>query len=99
MSKGGDSYPNNLALACQPCNSAKGVATAGPDPQTDDEVPLFHPRQDDWDDHFRWSSTRLSILGTTATGRATVRRLRLNARFRGEARRRWAALDLIPAGS
>jgi hypothetical protein len=33
-------------------------------------VPLFHPRQDLWSDHFRWSGARL--IGRTTTGRATI---------------------------
>lgn len=37
---------------------------------------LFHPRQDVWSDHFRWSGPRL--IGKTAVGRVTVAVLCIN---------------------
>jgi len=41
--------------------------------------PLFHPRQDSWEDQFEWSQpTPLQIIGKTATARATIARLQLN---------------------
>jgi hypothetical protein len=46
------------------------------DPDTGNQVPLFHPRLDDWERHFRWDGYEL--VGQTPVGRATVAALRLN---------------------
>jgi hypothetical protein len=46
------------------------------DPDTGNRVPLFNPRSDDWDEHFRWDGYR--IVGQTAIGRVTVAALELN---------------------
>ena len=40
-------------------------------------VRLFHPRKDDWHEHFAWQGARLT--GRTAVGRATVLVLAMNA--------------------
>ena len=76
--RGGFSEESNLALACLGCNGFKGVFQTGIDPVTEQEVPLFHPRQQKWMDHFAWNDDTTQIIGLTATGRATVVRLRLN---------------------
>lgn len=41
-------------------------------------VPIFHPRQMQWADHFIWSDDTITMLGTTAIGRATVLLLQTN---------------------
>jgi len=41
-------------------------------------VPLFHPRNHHWRDHFAWSEDGTEVLGLTPTGRATVVALQLN---------------------
>jgi hypothetical protein len=46
------------------------------DPETGDEVPLFHPRQQEWLKHFRWEG--VAVVGVTATGRATIEALGMN---------------------
>lgn len=76
--KGGSDDPDNLAFSCQGCNSIKSVATTGEDPLLGLEVPLFHPRQDTWNEHFEWQDDCQIIVGITPTGRATVNRLELN---------------------
>jgi hypothetical protein len=76
-SKGGLTTPENLALSCG-CNSYKGDRTHARDPQTARRVPLFNPRRHPWSRHFEWSGDGLTILGRTATGRATIEALRLN---------------------
>jgi hypothetical protein len=75
---GGETTPDNLALSCQGCNNFKYTRTTGVDPVTRAEVPLFHPRQQPWNDHFGWSADGTLVLGLTPTGRATVEALRLN---------------------
>ena len=73
---GGDDAPHNLALACGFCNRHKGPNLAGIDPETASLTRLFHPRQDDWREHFRWSGA--SLLGLTPIGRATIIVLAIN---------------------
>jgi hypothetical protein len=73
---GGKSEAPNLALACVYCSLRKGARQAAPDPQTGNETPLFNPRHDSWPEHFRWE--RVTVVGLTPTGRATVSALRLN---------------------
>jgi hypothetical protein len=77
-SKGGTSDEDNLALACQGCNGSKSNKTHALDPATRRKVPLFHPRRDDWHEHFTWSPDRLYLIGLTPTGRATISELDLN---------------------
>ena len=78
VSKGGSDAVDNLALACFYCNRRKWNATVAVDSETGEEVPLFNPIRDGWQEHFVWSVDRLSILGVTAIGRATVEALQLN---------------------
>ncbi len=60
----------NLALACPHCNRYKGPNIAGLDPLTGQLVRLFHPRRDEWADHFDPDGARIN--GRTPVGRATV---------------------------
>ena len=73
---GGTDALENLCLACIDCNLHKGTNLTGIDPETDEITPLFHPRRDNWDEHFGWNGTL--IAGRTAVGRATIRVLDLN---------------------
>jgi 5-methylcytosine-specific restriction endonuclease McrA len=73
---GGTDVLENLCLACIDCNLHKGTNLTGIDPETDKITPLFHPRKDNWDEHFGWNGIR--IAGRTAVGRVTVRVLDLN---------------------
>ncbi len=54
------------------------MSVSAADPLTGTTVPLYHPRQDRWEDHFVWSADFLAIWGLTPTGRATVEKLKLN---------------------
>jgi len=74
---GGSSGFENLAYACVLCNRHKGSDVAAINPETGEAVRLFHPRCDQWTDHFRLNSDFIEPL--TDAGRATVRLLRLNA--------------------
>lgn len=78
---GGSHNLDNLALACQGCNNFKYTKTTALDPDTDQFVDLFNPRQDMWVEHFRWNENFTVILGITPTGRATVSALRMNRDF------------------
>lgn len=78
LSLGGETEEGNLWLACPLCNRYKGSKTTAFDPQTGQEVQLFNPRQQDWQQHFRWSDDGLRIIGITDVGRATVATLHLD---------------------
>jgi hypothetical protein len=86
-SGGGTDDPDNLAFACGTCNDRKQKRTSALDPDTGEIAPFFHPRRDEWDQHFGWSDDTTELIGHTATGRATIAALMLNRpsviRFRG----------------
>ena len=81
---GGSDDVGNLALACHRCNLRKGPNLTAIDPVTREVVPLFHPRSNDWAEHFIVESER--IIGITAVGRATVQLLAMNDARRLELR-------------
>ena len=99
LSRGGRSDASNLCLACAWCNSYKWVQTHGCDPETHAEVQLFHPRTQQWYEHFRWSDNGVYILGLTAIGRATVETLKMNNEFIVPARRHWVEAGWHPPQS
>lgn len=94
--RGGGDDPSNLALARRACNLFKSDFEAGFDEESQAEAPLFNPRRDVWEQHFRVDAESGSIAGLTPAGRATVVRLRLNRPRHVNARRRWAALEIFP---
>lgn len=73
----GPTATENLALACFHCNLHKGPNIAGIDPTTSKLTRLFHPRQDDWMNHFALNRNG-TIEGTTDVGRTTVAVLNMN---------------------
>jgi HNH endonuclease len=81
---GGSDHADNLALACHRCNLHKGTNLTGVDPQTAQVTPLFHPRRDQWSDHFTFEGARIN--GISAVGRATVQVLSMNDARRLELR-------------
>ena len=82
---GGGDELENLALACYRCNKYKGPNLSAIDPKTKKVVSLFNPRQQRWRDHF--SRKGVLIVGRSATGRATVNLLQMNAPKRQSLRR------------
>ena len=76
--RGGATTFENVCLACRPCNEFKSAVTQAIDPLTGELVPLFHPRQQCWTDHFAWSEDGSRVEGKTAVGRATVLALQMN---------------------
>jgi hypothetical protein len=94
--RGGESDPSNYALCCITCNGHKAHHVTGIDPKSGKEIPLFDPRRDRWERHFRFSDANLEIVGITAKGRATIDRLMMNERKQREARSLWLELGLFP---
>jgi HNH endonuclease len=78
VSHSGKTISENLALACQTCNNYKYTKTKAPDPITDQVVPLFHPRQMIWKEHFTWNGDLTQMIGITPIGRATIVLLQTN---------------------
>jgi hypothetical protein len=76
VAAGGTTTADNLALACVSCSLRKGARELAIDPLTGVEVSLFHPRRENWSEHFQWEEVRL--IGLSATGRATIAALELN---------------------
>jgi hypothetical protein len=76
--KGGATVAENLAFACQGCNNHKYTNTESRDAVTRAIVSLFHPRKQNWNEHFAWNDDFSLIIGITPTGRATVDALQLN---------------------
>lgn len=93
-SRGGPTTPENLAWCCPSCNLHKSDRTDAVDPDTDQRVPLFHPRQDSWDEHFAWIDYR--VIGRTPSGRATIAVLKLNTDRRLLIRRAEERFHLFP---
>jgi HNH endonuclease len=76
--RGGTTTEDNLALACQGCNNHKYSRTTAIDPVTGEHVPLYHPRNDVWAEHFTWNEDCTLLIGLSTSGRATIEALLLN---------------------
>lgn len=74
---GGTTTFENLCLSCFDCNRQKGSDLSSVDPISDEVEPLFHPRRDEWAEHFKLSDEG-QIDGKTPKGRVTVFLLELN---------------------
>jgi 5-methylcytosine-specific restriction endonuclease McrA len=96
LSTGGATVLENLCLSCPTCNRWKANRTTAAEPETRQIVPLFHPRQNNWMDHFAWSEDSTTILGLTPTGRATISMFRMNRPQLVRLRRMWAVMGEHP---
>jgi hypothetical protein len=91
---GGPTTPENLALACPYCNRFKGTDLGSLDPETGQLTPFYHPRTQQWAEHFRLDGAQ--ILPLTPAGRVTVTILRLNHPDRMQERLRLIEADKYP---
>jgi HNH endonuclease len=96
LSKDGSDDVENLACACGGCNGIKYNKTDAIDPIDGKIVPLFHPRQMSWYEHFTWSPDFLYVVGVTEIGRATVKALDLNRKGCINLRRVLFAIGIHP---
>lgn len=78
VAKGGQNTLGNLAYACQGCNNTKYTNTENIDAVTGETISFFHPRKDNWKEHFKWSDNKLLIIPLTPKGRVTLNALNLN---------------------
>jgi hypothetical protein len=90
----GKTVVENLCLTCPTCNRHKANRVTAVDPISNRAVNLFHPNQDQWADHFKWSNDGSEILTTTSTGRATVEALQMNRPAMILLRRYWRATGI-----
>ena len=86
----------NLWLACRFCNNFKAAQTGFIDPESGHWVPLFNPRQQSWNDNFRWSPEGTRVIGVTPNGRATVIALQLNNPIAVVVRSHWVSAGWHP---
>lgn len=96
VARGGTSDEENLWLACPLCNGAKSDQCEAVDPLTQEAVPIFNPRHNDWHEHFRWIEDGAIIQGCTPIGRATVVALKMNQADVVATRRLWVAVGWHP---
>ena len=92
---GGETVESNLALSCVDCNRNKGSDLCSLDPESGAIERLFHPRLDQWNEHFQLDGSR--IMPLTPVGRVTVRLLQLNNQERLFERNIWIALGRYPS--
>ena len=95
-SRDGSDELDNLCSACVFCNSRKYSKIESVDPETGQKVQLFHPRQQQWAEHFQWSKDGTTIVGLTIIGRATINALELNELLRVTARSIWVQTGFHP---
>lgn len=91
----GPTQSDNLCLSCFWCNSFKGSDISSVDwEQNGVIIPLYNPRKQKWEEHFKLDGIR--IIPLTATGRVTVFLLQLNAVERIKERRLLIELGEYP---
>jgi HNH endonuclease len=95
-SRGGSDDPVNLALSCRACNLYKSDRVGGLDEESGTEVPLFHPRADEWGQHFAVDQATGVMRGLTDLGRATTAALQMNRPVQLAARLQWMRLGIYP---
>lgn len=95
-SRQGTATAENLCLACVACNGHKHARTHARDFVSGEDVPLFHPRQHRWSEHFAWNVEGTTILGLTPTGRATIAALNMNDPLIVGARTLWVGIGAHP---
>jgi hypothetical protein len=93
---GGLTSRDNLWLACHRCNEFKADRKDALDRDSNERVPIYNPRTQNWREHFAWSPDGTSIRGLTAIGRATVIALQMNNDYVIQARRFWVEAGRHP---
>ncbi len=96
LSRQGLNEVANLALACRSCNLRKGNRVSGVSPQSSEEVRFFHPRADQWGEHFQIEVESGEVQGRTLIGQVTVTHLEMNSAAQVAARQLWIRLGLFP---
>ena len=93
---GGETHFENLCLACPSCNRHKATRQRAIDPETGQEVALYHPQRGIWVEHFAWLENGAVLEGLTPEGRATIHALEMNRTQLVRVRRLWIKLGEHP---
>jgi hypothetical protein len=87
---------DNLAFSCLGCNWHKAIKITAIDPESNEKVPLYNPREQKWTAHFQWSDDFSEIIGLSPIGRATILALKMNREFLRNQRSAFAKLKVHP---
>ena len=90
----GKTRSDNLCLSCPSCNIAKGSDIAGADPASGIATFIYHPRQNQWAEHFEINAG--TIIAKTAEARVTIQLLQLNSKERVTERQALIELGRYP---
>jgi hypothetical protein len=96
LSRQGSDNEANLALACRSYNLRKSNRISGVSSGPNVEFRFFHPREDQWGEHFQVSIESGEVLGRTPIGEVTVEYLEMNSSAQVAARQLWIRLGLFP---
>jgi hypothetical protein len=78
------------------CNRFKATRQTALDPETSENVSLFHPYQDLWRTHLVWKNEFTVLEGLSPKERATIETLKMNRPELMRARRLWVRLGEHP---
>ena len=95
-SAGGETVFENLCLACPNCNRYKATRQTAVDPITGENVSLFNPQRQLWEEHFCWNDNATEIIGLTPVGRATISALKMNRPQLTRVRGMWVKMGEHP---
>ncbi len=95
LSKGGKDDLENLVLACRACNAYKAFHQIGLMKEKED-ISLFNPRQNAWNEHFQFNFETFELEGLTKIGEGTINRLKMNDSVQIRARILWIQLEVFP---
>lgn len=94
---GGGTVLDNLGLSCPDCNAYKGSDIGSIDWDGDGQLtPLYNPRTQLWEDHFKIDSNTAGLKALSPEGRVTISLLRLNSDEQIAARRLLLRLKRYP---
>lgn len=96
LSLGGKTNFNNLCLSCPSCNRYKGTKQTVFDSTINKEIPLFHPQNDIWEQHFTWDKNATEIKSLTEIGNVTIVTLKMNREQLVRVRQMWVKLGKHP---
>jgi hypothetical protein len=95
LSRQGTNDETNLALSCRSCNLRKGIRISGIEARSKLEVRFFHPRKEQWTEHFQVDAQSGKIIEITPVGAVTVAYLEMNSSAQVTARLLWIRLGLF----
>ena len=95
LSKNGTDDLDNLVLACRACNAYKAFHNIGLH-DNKENLRLFNPRQDMWNEHFSVNLDSSEIERLTEIGIGTINRLKINNMRQIQSRQIWTQSEIFP---